>query len=60
MQENTIKCMVGIKAEGLENEVEYDEVLEFCLEGGFLDVVLGLEAIANVDLILRQIKVKTI
>ena len=52
--------MVGVKSEDLENEVDYDEVLEFCVNTGFLDVVVGLDSMANVDLILRQIKVKTI
>ena len=50
--------MVGLESEEV-SQVEYEEVLDFCMNTGFLDVLVDLRTGSNVDLILRQIKVKT-
>ncbi len=44
--------MVGIQTEN-KNQLEYNEVLEYCVDNGFLDVILDLNSNTNIDLILR-------
>lgn len=58
LQRDTIKVMVGVES-NQPSQVQYDEVLDFCMNTGFLDVLVDLDSGSNIDLILRQIKVKT-
>jgi hypothetical protein len=52
LPKDTIKVMVGIESEK-SSEVSYEDVLDFCMNTGFLDVLVDLKSGSNIDLILR-------
>ncbi len=52
LHRDAIKVMVGVES-SQPSQVMYDDVLDFCMNTGFLDVLVELGSGSNIDLILR-------